>query len=93
MIYENCVAIDLDNGDARPVPPLELGIARDVDGAQPEAEPGRGGLEDRLGLVAERAVRRAVDDDLEGVGHPLTVNGSTRSLTTESTDVASTTRR
>ena len=93
MIYEGLLAIDLDDGDARAVPGLERGIARDVDGAQHEAEAGGCGLEDGLGLVAEPAVGRPVDDDLDGLGHPLTVNGSTRSLITESTDVASTTRR
>ena len=72
---------------------LELGIAGDVDGTQIEAEARRRRLEDRLGVVAQLAVRRAVDDDLDGVRHPLTVNGSTRSLVTESTEVASTTRR
>ena len=93
MVDEGLLTVDLDDGQARPVPGLELRIARYVDGAQLEAEPLGRRYEHQLRLVAQRAVGRAVQDDLDGVRHPVIVNGSARSLVTESTDVASTTSR
>ena len=93
MVDEGLLTVDLDDRQARAVPRLELRVTGDVDGAELEAEPLRGGHEHQLRVVAQRAVGRAVQDDLDGVGHPVIVNGSARSLVTESTDVASTTSR
>ena len=92
VVDERLLTVDLDDRNARPVPRLELGITCDVDGPQFEPQARRRRLEDRLRVVAEPAVGSPVDDDLDELAHPLTVNGRSRSLVTESTDVASTTR-
>ena len=92
VVDERLLTVDLDDGDALPVACLELRVARDVDCPQLEAEARCRGLEDRLCVIAEPTVGSTVDHDLDEVAHPLTVNGRSRSLVTESTDVASTTR-
>ncbi len=65
MVHERPLTVDLDDRDVLAVARLELGIARDVDRRRAEAEPLGRGLEDRLGVVAQVAVGRAVDDDLD----------------------------
>ncbi len=79
MVDERLLTVDLDDGQARAVPRLELRVAGHVDDAELETEPLGCGNEHQLRLVAQRAVRRAVQDDLDGVGHPVIVNGSARS--------------
>jgi hypothetical protein len=96
VVDEGLHTVDLDDRQARAMTCLELGVGGDVDRDELEAESRCSGLQDTLGVVAEAAVGRAVEHDLDEIGRhgqPVMLNGSTCSLVTAPTEVASMTRR
>jgi hypothetical protein len=63
VVGEDPLAVDLDDGEPFPVARLQLGVARDVDLLEREAELGAELLELLARPVAEMAALRVVEGD------------------------------
>jgi hypothetical protein len=88
-VRERSLPVDLDDGELRAVPALELPISGDVYERELEAELGLGLTYDLERALAERAVGRVVDDDPGRYGYrPLVVVASATRCTARPYDAS-----